>query len=81
VLLMHLGAFDARMMPRLLAQYRQAGVRFVSLDTAMRDAFYRADYDARPADTPTTFEAEATRRGAPIPPKAWSAAALNGVCR
>jgi peptidoglycan-N-acetylglucosamine deacetylase len=81
VLLMHLGAMDARMLPRLLTQYRRAGVRFVSLDTAMRDSFYRADYEARPTEAPTTLEAEATRRGLPVPTKAWSAGALNSVCR
>jgi peptidoglycan/xylan/chitin deacetylase (PgdA/CDA1 family) len=81
VLLMHVGAFDARMLPRLLDQYRKAGVRFVSLDTVMRHPFYQADYEARPSDQPTTLEAEATRRGLPVPAKAWSAEALNGVCR
>ena len=80
VLLMHLGAFDARMLPRLLQFYRHEGVRFVSLDQAMRHPFYRADHEARPADTPTTLEAEAARRGLPVPAKPWSAAALNGVC-
>jgi peptidoglycan/xylan/chitin deacetylase (PgdA/CDA1 family) len=37
ILLMHLGAFDARMMPRLLALYRQHGFRFVSLQQAAKD--------------------------------------------
>lgn len=43
VLLMHIGAFDARMMPRLLALYRHRGVRFVSLAEAERDPAYAAD--------------------------------------
>ena len=43
VLLMHIGAFDARMMPRLLALYRHRGVRFVSLTEAERDPAYAAD--------------------------------------
>ena len=43
VLLMHVGAFDARMMPRLLALYRHRGVRFVSLEEAERDPAYAAD--------------------------------------
>lgn len=42
VLLLHLGAFDARMMPRLLALYEGLGFRFVSLETAQADPFYRA---------------------------------------
>jgi len=36
VLLMHIGAFDARMLPRLLAQYREQGFRFVTLPDAER---------------------------------------------
>jgi peptidoglycan/xylan/chitin deacetylase (PgdA/CDA1 family) len=36
ILLMHFGAFDVRMMPRLLALYRQHGFSFVSLDQAAR---------------------------------------------
>ena len=34
VLLMHIGAFDARMLPELLALYRSRGVNFVSLPEA-----------------------------------------------
>ena len=37
ILLMHIGAFDARMLPRLLALYQQAGFRFISLPDAARD--------------------------------------------
>lgn len=42
VLLLHLGAFDARMLPRLLKLYEDRGVRFISLEDAERDPFYRA---------------------------------------
>ena len=37
ILLMHLGAFDAHMMPRLLALYRQKGFRFITLADAAKD--------------------------------------------
>jgi peptidoglycan-N-acetylglucosamine deacetylase len=47
VLLMHLGAFDARMLPRLLAMYQAKGVTFISLEDAERDPFYAADIDPR----------------------------------
>lgn len=43
MLLMHIGAFDARMMPRLLALYRHRGVRFVPLAEAERDPAYASD--------------------------------------
>lgn len=80
VLLMHLGAFDAKMLPRLLAFYRQEGVRFVSLDTAMRDPFYQLDYETHPSDRPTTLEAESAARGVAAPAKSWHAASLDRVC-
>jgi peptidoglycan/xylan/chitin deacetylase (PgdA/CDA1 family) len=80
VLLMHLGAMDAKMLPRLLAQYRATGVRFVSLQQAMADPVYAADREMLPADSPTTLETEALRRGLPVPPKSWDLRALD-VCR
>src|ERR1700675_1399787 len=45
VLLMHVGAFDARMLPELLALYRAKGVKFISLPDAMSDLAYRDDPD------------------------------------
>jgi lysophospholipase L1-like esterase len=45
VLLMHVGAFDARMLPRLLALYRGLGFAFVPLEEAQSDAAYRASTD------------------------------------
>jgi len=81
VLLMHVGAFDARMLPRLLEDYRGVGVRFVSLKAAARHPFYRADFKALPSATPTTLEAEMARRGLPVPLKPWSAQDLDSVCR
>lgn len=47
VLLMHIGAFDARMLPRLLALYRRHGFQFVSLEQAERDPFYKYDVDPK----------------------------------
>jgi len=37
ILLMHIGAFDAHMLPRLIALYKQAGFRFVTLPQAAKD--------------------------------------------
>jgi peptidoglycan-N-acetylglucosamine deacetylase len=45
VLLMHVGAFDARMLPELLALYRGNGVSFISLRSAISDPAYRDDPD------------------------------------
>ncbi len=47
VLLMHVGAFDARMLPRLLALYRELGFEFVSLDEAQAHPAYRASMDLK----------------------------------
>jgi peptidoglycan-N-acetylglucosamine deacetylase len=43
VLLLHIGAFDAKMLPELLALYRSAGFKFVSLQEAQQDPAYRDD--------------------------------------
>ena len=54
VLLMHVGAFDARMLPRLIALYRSMGFRFVTLAQAEADPFYAAATDlSRPGPTPS----------------------------
>lgn len=80
VLLLHLGAFDARMMDRLLDLYRSRGVRFVSLDRALADPFYRADAEALPSPEPLTLEAAVRRQGLE-PPHAPSVAGLSELCR
>ena len=45
VLLMHVGAFDARMLPKLLALYREMGFRFVTLPEAEADPYYARAVD------------------------------------
>jgi peptidoglycan/xylan/chitin deacetylase (PgdA/CDA1 family) len=45
VLLIHIGTFTSRMLPRLLAQYRQQGFRFVTLPQAESDPAYASDVD------------------------------------
>jgi peptidoglycan/xylan/chitin deacetylase (PgdA/CDA1 family) len=45
VLLMHVGAFDARMLPRLLSLYREKGFTFVTLEDAEKDPFYKSSID------------------------------------
>lgn len=81
VLLMHLGAFDARMLPRLLALYRSEGASFITLEAAERDPFYRPDAEPSGPDGPTSLEAEMARRGLPLPAHPWSTASLDTLCR
>jgi peptidoglycan-N-acetylglucosamine deacetylase len=52
ILLMHIGAFDARMMPRLLALYRARGFRFVTLAKAAADPANRGLIDPKHAALP-----------------------------
>ncbi len=54
VLLMHVGAFDARMLPKLLALYREMGFRFVTLPEAEADPYYAPAVDlSLPGPTPS----------------------------
>lgn len=81
VLLMHLGAFDARMAPRLLAFYQSQGVTFTPLETVERHPFYQSDLDPTPTAAPTTLENAARARGLPVREHPWNLSTLDGVCR
>jgi peptidoglycan/xylan/chitin deacetylase (PgdA/CDA1 family) len=63
VLLMHIGAFDARMMPRLLALYRDKGVKLVTLEEATADPFYSAAANPAAPPAPETLEQAMEARG------------------
>ena len=41
--LLHIGAFDARMFPDLIALLRARGFRFITLEQAMSDPAYQTD--------------------------------------
>ncbi|MGC1300976.1 MAG: polysaccharide deacetylase family protein [Caulobacteraceae bacterium] len=83
VLLMHAGALDARMLPRLLARYKAHGFGFVTLPEAERDPAYRIDLDLALPPGPDTLEAAAKAKGLPLPPNPRDAilAGLDKVCR
>jgi lysophospholipase L1-like esterase len=80
VLLMHIGAFDAEMLPRLLDVYRSAGFEFVTLPQAESDPFYREDTDLELPPGPDSLEGEMAARKLPLPPHNWPAPAEN-LCR
>jgi peptidoglycan/xylan/chitin deacetylase (PgdA/CDA1 family) len=67
VLLMHIGAFDAEMLPRLLSLYQSKGFQFVTLEQAETDPFYRADTDLT-LPGPDSLEAVIAERHLPLPP-------------
>ena len=62
VLLVHVGAFDARMLPRLLELYRSRGFEFVTLQQAESDDFYRQDTDLKLPPGPDMLEGVAAER-------------------
>jgi lysophospholipase L1-like esterase/peptidoglycan/xylan/chitin deacetylase (PgdA/CDA1 family) len=80
VLLMHLGAFDARMMPRLLALYQKHGFRFVSLEEAMRDPIYKAEVNPALPPEPQGLEGLMNARNLPVP-AGYARPALDSFCR
>jgi len=81
VLLMHIGAFDARMAPRLLDLYRKAGFRFVTLPEAVKDPVYREDANPALPARPASLEGRMKARGLPVPPAAFDLASLDQLCR
>jgi len=81
VLLMHVGALDARMLPRLLKLYRDRGFTFVRLEDAERDAFYRNDVDLSLPPAPDTLEEAMRAKKLPLPAVPQVAVDLNTICR
>jgi peptidoglycan/xylan/chitin deacetylase (PgdA/CDA1 family) len=81
VLLMHIGAFDAEMLPRLLELYRSRGVQFVTLDQAESDEFYRLDTDLHQAPGATTLEGVMAERHLALPAHTTPAPQIDNLCR
>ena len=81
MLLTHVGAFNARMMPRILELYRREGFRFTTLEAAQRDSIYRRDVDPSLPAGPPSLEARARERGLPIPPRTDRRTMLDATCR
>lgn len=81
VLLMHVGAFDARMLPRLLKLYRSKGFSFITLKEAENDPFYAAAIDPSLPDQPDSLEGAMHARGLPLPPQPKLNLDLNSLCR
>ena len=81
VLLLHVGAFDAHMLPRLLSLYSENGFRFISLPEAEKDPFYRADVRLDLPASAGGLEAAVAARGLPVPPKPFKLDWLESLCR
>ena len=80
VLLMHLGAFDARMMPRLLAQYRAEGFAFTTLAKAEADPVFAADVNPHLPPAPPRWQQMQAKGLTPTPVENVSKM-LDSLCR
>ena len=80
VLLMHLGALDARMLPRLLAQYRAEGFEFTTLAKAEADPVYAADMDPNLAPATPRWKQMQAKGLTPTPTENLSKM-LESLCR
>jgi peptidoglycan-N-acetylglucosamine deacetylase len=63
ILLMHVGAFDAHMLPELLNLYRVRGFTFVTLPRAVADPVYAEDSDIAYTNGDTLTEQLSYKRG------------------
>jgi peptidoglycan-N-acetylglucosamine deacetylase len=81
VLLMHVGALDARLLPRLLQLYRDRGVTFVSLEDVEKDPFYKNDLDLSLPGNPDSLEQAMSARGLALPARPHDDLDVNAVCR
>ena len=80
VLLMHLGALDARMLPRLLAQYRDEGFEFTSLARAEADPVFVADTNPLLPPAPPKWQQMQAKGLTPTPTENVSKL-LDSLCR
>jgi peptidoglycan-N-acetylglucosamine deacetylase len=75
VLLMHVGAMDAEMLPRLLDLYKSRGFQFVSLEEAEKDPAYASDWN------PAVPEPAWHPPYAPLPTAPRPDLDLNAICK
>ena len=81
VLLMHVGAFDAKMLPELLALYRTRGFSFITLPEAIRDPIYTDDPDIGAKGGGAVQELMMAKRKLKFPPNSKPYAELEATCR
>jgi peptidoglycan-N-acetylglucosamine deacetylase len=79
VLLMHVSAMSAHMMPQVLKIYRDAGYGFVSLPQAERDPVYR-DYTNLTLPPPPSRGEAAKQKGVRLPAPPDPTATLATIC-
>lgn len=81
VLLMHIGAFDAEMLPKLLDFYRSRGVKFITLPKAERDRFYRVDTNPHLPSAPENLEDAMLKLKMSVPAEPVTTIKFDSLCR
>jgi peptidoglycan-N-acetylglucosamine deacetylase len=81
VLLMHIGAFDARMLPQLLSLYKKKGIHFVTLQEAEKSPFYDSDTNLNLPAGPSSLTEAAELKHISPPARPKSIALLDTICR
>jgi peptidoglycan-N-acetylglucosamine deacetylase len=80
VLLLHVSAFEGRVLPQLLKLYRDEGFRFVTLAQAESDRAYLDQTEPQRSAEPLGLEEKARERG-PLPTRANYQPILEGMCK
>ena len=81
VLLLHIGAFDAKMLPDLIDLFRRRGFTFTTLPQAMKDPVYREDPDMALKYGGAFQEQVAAARHIKFPPNSKPYKELEAACR
>ena len=81
VLLMHVGSFDARMLPQLLTLYKNKGFRFVTLEEAEKDPFYKGSMAPSMQSAPDLLEVAMHAEGLPLPARPKTTVDVDALCR
>lgn len=81
VLLMHIGAFDAKMLPELIDLYRSRGFSFVSLAEAEKDPAYSDDPKLASRYDGALLEQIVAARKIKVPAASKPYEELEAVCR
>jgi peptidoglycan/xylan/chitin deacetylase (PgdA/CDA1 family) len=81
VLLLHIGAFDAVMLPQLLDFMKKQNFKFVTLEDAEKDPAYRIDPDMALKDGGTLLEQMMEAKKIKFPPNEKPYDKLNAICR
>jgi peptidoglycan/xylan/chitin deacetylase (PgdA/CDA1 family) len=79
VLLMHVSAMSAHMMPRVIRLYRESGFHFVSLGEAEHDPVYAGYTDLR-LPAPRSSAEAAKENGVKLPPPPDYSTSLDTIC-